>query len=318
MGRSELVERALTWLEERFPVEVAAAEPVLVWGDSRIGNVLYRDFRPAAVLDWEMATVGPRELDVAWMIFAHMVFQEIAGLATLPGLPDVLREPDVRATYRKLTGVQLGDLHWFYVYCGVIWCGVHAHRRAAGALRGDREARRRGNALLSRRPVATVGRGRFMIGPSTVSRPPAAPADRPGPGHPTATSTTVPTSTPTTGPATSSSSPESGITPTSGSGRVRPTQAGDSQTAVHLSDAMDQDRLHQHVNAYRVDVVDPLQSLRIVMAETEGIAVDPDLAGALPLRCRSSATFCVRVPGSHWTRSGLLSWVPGWTARHRR
>lgn len=124
VGRSELVERALTWLEERFPVEVAAAEPVLVWGDSRIGNVLYRDFRPAAVLDWEMATVGPRELDVAWMIFAHMVFQEIAGLATLPGLPDVLREPDVRATYRKLTGVQLGDLHWFYVYCGVIWCVV--------------------------------------------------------------------------------------------------------------------------------------------------------------------------------------------------
>lgn len=124
VGRSELVERALNWLEERFPVEVAAAEPVLVWGDSRIGNVLYRDFRPAAVLDWEMATVGPRELDVAWMIFAHMVFQEIAGLATLPGLPDVLREPDVRATYRNLTGVQLGDLHWFYVYCGVIWCVV--------------------------------------------------------------------------------------------------------------------------------------------------------------------------------------------------
>ena len=39
-------------------------------------------------------------------------------------------------------------------------------------------------------------------------------------------------------------------------------------------DAIDQDRLHQHVNGYRVDVVDPLQTLRIAMAETEGIAVD--------------------------------------------
>ena len=124
IGRSELVEQALAWLERSFPADVAAGEPVLVWGDSRIGNVLYRDFRPVAVLDWEMATVGPRELDVAWIIFAHMVFQELAGLAALPGLPDVLREDDVRATYQRLTGVQLGDLRWFYVYSAVIWCVV--------------------------------------------------------------------------------------------------------------------------------------------------------------------------------------------------
>ena len=49
---------------------------------------------------------------------------------------------------------------------------------------------------------------------------------------------------------------------------------GDVQTAVHLCDAIDQDRLHQQVNGYRVEVVDPLHTLRIVMAETEGIAVD--------------------------------------------
>ena len=124
IGRSPLVERALAWLEDNFPTDVAATEPVLAWGDSRIGNVLYADFRPVAVLDWEMATVGPRELDVAWIIFAHMVFQELAGLAGLPGLPDVMREEDVRATYETLTGTELGDLNWFYVYSGVIWCCV--------------------------------------------------------------------------------------------------------------------------------------------------------------------------------------------------
>ncbi len=124
IGRSALVEQALAWLEDNFPTDIAAGEPVLVWGDSRIGNVLYRDFRPVAVLDWEMATVGPRELDVAWIIFAHMVFQELAGLAGLPGLPDVLREQDVRAGYRHRTGVDLGDLRWFYVYSAVIWCVV--------------------------------------------------------------------------------------------------------------------------------------------------------------------------------------------------
>ena len=124
IGISPLVERALTWLEDNFPADVAAGQPVLIWGDSRIGNVLYDDFQPVAVLDWEMATLGPRELDVAWIIFAHMVFQELAGLAGLPGLPDVLREDDVRATYRQLAGADLGDLRWFYIFCGVIWCVV--------------------------------------------------------------------------------------------------------------------------------------------------------------------------------------------------
>ncbi|MDT5337055.1 MAG: hypothetical protein QOD90_2560 [Mycobacterium sp.] len=139
IGRSELVERALAWLEESFPADVAAGEPVLAWGDSRIGNVLYEDFRPVAVLDWEMATVGPRELDVAWIIFAHMVFQELAGLAGLPGLPDVMREEDVRSTYEELSGATLGGLDWFYVYSGVIWCCVFMRTSARRVRFGEIE-----------------------------------------------------------------------------------------------------------------------------------------------------------------------------------
>lgn len=139
IGRAPTVEKALAWLEDNFPDDVAASTPVLAWGDSRIGNVLYQDFRPVAVLDWEMATVGPRELDVAWIVFAHMVFQELAGLAGLPGLPDVLREDDVRATYESLTGQTLGDLTWFYVYSGVIWCCVFMRTTARRVHFGEME-----------------------------------------------------------------------------------------------------------------------------------------------------------------------------------
>ncbi|EUA08361.1 phosphotransferase enzyme family protein [Mycobacterium kansasii 732] len=124
IGRSPLLERTLDWLNDNWPHEAAARQPVLLWGDARVGNVMYRDFRPVAVLDWEMVTLGPRELDVAWMIYAHLVFQELAALATLPGLPEVMREDDVRATYERLTGAELGDLHWFYVYSGVMWACV--------------------------------------------------------------------------------------------------------------------------------------------------------------------------------------------------
>lgn len=139
IGRSTLVERALAWLEDNFPDDLAAREPVLVWGDSRIGNVLYRDFRPVAVLDWEMATVGPREFDVSWIIFAHKVFQELGGLAGLPGLPDVLREEDVRAAYKNFTGIEVGDLHWFYIYSGVVWCCVFMRTGARRVHFGEME-----------------------------------------------------------------------------------------------------------------------------------------------------------------------------------
>ncbi|OMC17347.1 aminoglycoside phosphotransferase [Mycolicibacter heraklionensis] len=139
IGRSPLLDRSFAWLEKNWPADVAAGETVLCWGDSRVGNVLYRDFRPVAVLDWEMVALGPRELDVSWIIFAHLVFEELAGLAGLPGLPQVLREDDIRATYQELTGVELGDLHWFYVYAGVMWAIVFMRTGARRVHFGEME-----------------------------------------------------------------------------------------------------------------------------------------------------------------------------------
>jgi hypothetical protein len=49
---------------------------------------------------------------------------------------------------------------------------------------------------------------------------------------------------------------------------------GQTQTAVHLSDGIDQDRLNQHVLGYRVEVSEPLHNLRIILEETEGVGVD--------------------------------------------
>jgi len=59
--------------------------------------------------------------------------------------------------------------------------------------------------------------------------------------------------------------------------------SGDTQTAVHLSDAIDQNRLNQHVNSYRLEVVEPLQKIRIVMDETEGMALDLTWDGLFPV-----------------------------------
>ena len=73
---------------------------MLSWGDSRIGNMMYRDFAPVAVLDWEMAAVAPPEVDLAWMAFMHFFFESMLGKHGMSGLPDLLRP----ATWPPPTG----------------------------------------------------------------------------------------------------------------------------------------------------------------------------------------------------------------------
>lgn len=126
VGPSRTAERALAWLEAHLAEAEAqgSGDTVLCWGDARIGNVIYDDFTPVAVLDWEMATLGPRELDLSWLVFAHQVFESITGVLELPGMPHFLREQDVLATYEHLTGVAVGDLTWFHLYNAVQWCVV--------------------------------------------------------------------------------------------------------------------------------------------------------------------------------------------------
>ena len=130
-GPSPLIERGLAWLEARVPT---GTDTVLCWGDARIGNVLYRDFEPVGVLDWEMAAVGPREMDLAWLVFAHRVFETIAGSMELPGMPDFLREEDVRSSYAEATGVEVGELDWFQLYDAVQW-GIVFMRTGARQVR---------------------------------------------------------------------------------------------------------------------------------------------------------------------------------------
>ncbi|MGF7122291.1 phosphotransferase family protein [Rhodococcus sp. AG1013] len=115
--RIPLLERGFDWLEENWPS--SPSEPVLCWGDSRIGNIMYRDFAPAAVLDWELATLAPRELDVGWFVFFHRMYQDMAEQFGRPGLPGFLQRADVVAHYENTTGVELRDLDFYLGYAAI-------------------------------------------------------------------------------------------------------------------------------------------------------------------------------------------------------
>lgn len=102
---------ALSWLHEHRPSD--PGPPVLVWGDARVGNIAFgSDHRVVALLDWELASIGPPEIDVGWWL-AMEEFQTAAhGVAPLPGWPD---RAETVARYEALTGRRLRSLRWYEV-----------------------------------------------------------------------------------------------------------------------------------------------------------------------------------------------------------
>jgi aminoglycoside phosphotransferase (APT) family kinase protein len=131
-----LIERTFAWLDEHRPPE---PPPVLNWGDARIGNMLFRDFEPVAVLDWEMATVGPAEIDIAWMVFLHAFFDDLAVRFGMEGMPGFMDRAEVAATYEQLSGRSVQDLAWYEVFAALRFAIVSVRTSTRGIAYGQME-----------------------------------------------------------------------------------------------------------------------------------------------------------------------------------
>jgi aminoglycoside phosphotransferase (APT) family kinase protein len=101
---------AFAWCAGRVPTDTT---PSLCWGDVRLPNVIFDDaLHLRALLDWEMASLAPPELDLGWFLTVHHMSVEVAG-GDLPGFRD--RNDFVRH-YEGLLGRQLDDLGWYEVW----------------------------------------------------------------------------------------------------------------------------------------------------------------------------------------------------------
>jgi aminoglycoside phosphotransferase (APT) family kinase protein len=125
-----VLDACFAWLEDHWPATVGP--PVLSWGDARIGNIMYEDFTPVAVLDWEMASTAPREVDLTWLSFLHRFFQDIAEFFALPGLPGFLDLREVAAEYEAASGYTPRDLPFYEMYAalrhGLVMARVNRRR----------------------------------------------------------------------------------------------------------------------------------------------------------------------------------------------
>ena len=107
-----IAERAFEWIKAHLPDD----EPVaLCWGDARIGNMIFKDGKCQAVLDWEMVTLGNPEQDLAWWLFLDRHHSEGLMTERLPGFPS---HAETVARYEELVGRRVHHLRFYEMFAG--------------------------------------------------------------------------------------------------------------------------------------------------------------------------------------------------------
>jgi aminoglycoside phosphotransferase (APT) family kinase protein len=139
--------QALDWCARHVPPE---REPVLLWGDVRLGNLVFdAQRRVVAVLDWDLASLGPRESDLGWHFGLDFMMQELFG-RRVPGFPSRL---EALERYERRSGYEVEHLAWHEVFALARALAVNdRHQRISGDPR--RRDNPMGDLLLARLEAA--------------------------------------------------------------------------------------------------------------------------------------------------------------------
>ena len=111
------LEVASAWLAAHKPLDFI---PGLMHGDYQFANVMYAHGAPArmaAIVDWEMGTVGDPKLDLAWMIQGwpadtsspDTVGESYVDMVGMPSSDEVL------AHYASVSGRQVDDIDYYLI-----------------------------------------------------------------------------------------------------------------------------------------------------------------------------------------------------------
>lgn len=124
---------ALEWCEGRLPPERAA---VLLWGDVRLGNLVFDpERRVTAVLDWDLASLGPPGMDLGWHCGLEFMMGSLFG-RRVPGFPGRAGSLE---HYERASGraVRDDELEWHEVFALVRALAINdRHQRITGAAHG--------------------------------------------------------------------------------------------------------------------------------------------------------------------------------------
>jgi aminoglycoside phosphotransferase (APT) family kinase protein len=139
---------AFEWCARHLPAE---REPVLLWGDVRLGNLVFGPRRRvSAVLDWDLACIGPPGMDLGWHFGLEFMMETLFGSrpSGFPATTEALER------YERRSGRAVGDLAWHEVFALARALAVNdRHQRITGNPR--RRENPMGDVLLARLEAAT-------------------------------------------------------------------------------------------------------------------------------------------------------------------
>jgi aminoglycoside phosphotransferase (APT) family kinase protein len=85
--------------------------PGLVWGDARLGNMMFDDaFEVVAVMDWEQPSLGGVLHDLAWWLYLS---EQRHGAASGHPLEGMGSREETIALWREATGICTDDIEWY-------------------------------------------------------------------------------------------------------------------------------------------------------------------------------------------------------------
>ena len=163
------LDRAAAWLAGNQPPE---SGPALLHNDYKYDNLVLHPEEPwriAAVLDWEMATVGDPLMDLGTTLGYWMDPDDAPDLRLLPAgpttLPGNLSRAEVAERYAGRSGRDVSNVLFYYVF-GVFKIAVIAqqiyYRYRQGLTRDERFASMIGAVrVLGRTAAKALGKGRI-------------------------------------------------------------------------------------------------------------------------------------------------------------
>ncbi len=108
---------AAAWLRTHRPIDYV---PGIMHGDYQFANVMYRDGAPArlaAIVDWEMGTVGDPKLDLGWVVQSwpedtgapQAAESSYVDLTGMPSRSELLEH------YARVSGRQVDDIDYYVI-----------------------------------------------------------------------------------------------------------------------------------------------------------------------------------------------------------
>lgn len=109
------LDTATAWLRAHGPLDFI---PGLMHGDYQFANVMYHHGGPArlaAIVDWEMGTVGDPKLDLGWMVQSWPTTDATESEMAYVDMRGMPSRDDVVAHYAEVSGRQVDDLDYYLV-----------------------------------------------------------------------------------------------------------------------------------------------------------------------------------------------------------